>query len=114
MVDKFLRVGDCWLSDRFVGGYDNEVNDFYVEDRYVGHKYFTSEGNYHMALVTLLNDRQGFINYIMGYIDDKIKETTNEYDRVCKLGGGTSTIISDLELLQELKEEITKYDEIWE
>ena len=111
-MDKFLRVGDCWLSDRFVGGYDPNVKDFYVEDKYVGHKYFREDGNYHMALVTLLNDRQGFINYIMDYIDSRIKESQEIYDNACRLGAGTSTIISELDLLMELKEEFSKYDEI--
>ena len=97
---NYGRIGDVWVSDRFVGGYDNEVNDFYIEDKYVGHRYFRNDSNYHIALVSLLNDRQGYINFILDVLEDRINGKYNdEYYR---------------SLYRELKDEICNYREIWE
>ena len=65
-MEKYVQLSNgVFLSDRFVGGYDPKVCDFYVEDKYVNHRYFRESDEYHMALITLLNDRQGYINFII-------------------------------------------------
>ena len=94
---KYHRVNDVWLSDRFVGGYDHDAGDYYLEDKYVEHKYFRGENNYHHAVITLLNDRQGYINFILDTIDRYVEE----YGEDCRL-------------LVALREEISNYKDIWE
>lgn len=75
----FHRFGDVWISDRFVGGYDPDRGDYYVEDKYVECKYYRRDVNYHHALLTLLNDRQGYINFILSKVDDDLRKELTEY-----------------------------------
>ena len=49
---------------------------------------------------------QAYADKVMNILDARIKAANDEYDRVCRLGGGTSTILSDLDLLHELKKEL--------
>lgn len=82
-MEKYVQLNNgVFLSDRFVGGYDPKVCDFYVEDKYVSHRYFRESDEYHMALITLLNDRQGYINFIIDFIKKKMECCEN--DEYCR------------------------------
>lgn len=82
-MEKYIRLSnDVFLSDRFVGGYDKNVCDFYVEDKYMNHKYFRGSDEYHSALITLLNDRQGYINFIIDVITKRVDCCEN--DEFCR------------------------------
>ena len=94
---NYHRMGDVWISDRFVSGYDHDEGDYYLDDNYVEHRYFRGENNYYHTVTTLLNDRQGYINFILDTIDGYVEE----YGEDCRL-------------LVALREEISNYKELWE
>ena len=96
----FHRFGDVWISDRFVGGYDKDRGDYYVEDKYVECRYYRGDVKYHHSLLTLLNDRQGYINFILNKVKEKIDEIENNEEY--------------RSLYMELYDELTQYKELWE
>lgn len=97
---EYHRFHDMWVSDRFLMSYDDKREKHYIKDKYVEHKYYRDDWNYHIAIVSLLNDRQGYINYILNKVKEKIDEIENNEEY--------------RSLYMELYDELTKYKEIWE
>lgn len=106
MIERFTYVKPriAFAKDGFTDNTTGETYDFEVDTVLDLMNELNKEN---IALSDLNNQElQAYADKVMNILDARIKAANDEYDRVCRLGGGTSTILSDLDLLHELKKEL--------
>ena len=106
MIERFTYVKPriAFAKDGFTDNTTGETYDFEVDTVLDLMNELNKEN---IALSDLNNQElQAYADKVMNIIDTRIKASNDEYDRVCRLGGGTSTIKSELDLKKKKKKEL--------